>query len=82
METILLIATNSILNIVCFFIGAKVRQKVDKGEKLELPNLNPVDIYHEHKEKEEAKAEMDKLEKILNNMDKYDGTSAHQEDIE
>lgn len=82
METALLIATISILNIVCFFIGAKVGQKVVKGEELELPNLNPVDIYHEHKEKEEAKAEMDKLEKILNNMDKYDGTASGQEDIE
>lgn len=82
METILLIVTISILNIVCFFIGAKVGQTVVKGEEIKMPNLNPVDIYHEHKEKEEAKQEMDKLEKILSNMERYDGTAAGQEDIE
>ena len=32
MDTIILIITISTLNAVCFFIGAKVRQKVDKGE--------------------------------------------------
>ena len=82
METILLIAVISTLNIVCFFIGAKVGQKVVKGEDLKAPTVNPMTIYKEHQEKKEAEKEINKLEKILNNLDRYDGTEAGQEDIE
>ena len=41
METILLIAVISTLNIVCFFIGAKVGQKVVKGEELKVVYQDP-----------------------------------------
>jgi hypothetical protein len=82
METILLIAVISTLNIVCFFIGAKVGQKVVKGEEIKAPTLNPMTIYNEHQEKKEVEKEKDKLDKILKNIDKYDGTEAGQEDIE
>lgn len=71
----------SILNIVCFFIGAKVRQKVDKGEALKLPTINPIEIYREHQERKEADKEKEKLDIILSNIEKYDGTSKGQEDV-
>jgi hypothetical protein len=38
-------------------------------------------MYEEHKEKEAVKQEMDKLEVILNNIEKYDGTEKGQEDV-
>ena len=81
METILLIAVISILNIVCFFIGAKIGQKVVKGEELKAPAINPINFYNEHKEKEAAKQELDKLEVILKNIERYDGTESGQEDV-
>ncbi len=81
METIVLIAIVGTLNIVCFFIGAKVGQKVVKGEPIKGPKINPVTIYNEHKEKEEVKKERDKINTILNNIERYDGTSAGQEDV-
>ena len=71
METVLLIAVISILNIVCFFIGAKIGQKVVKGEEIKVPTINPVTLYEEHKEKEAAKQELDKLEVILKNIERY-----------
>lgn len=71
----------SILNIVCFFIGAKVRQKVDKGEALKLPTINPIEIYREHQERKEVDKEKEKLDIILSNIEKYDGTSKGQEDV-
>lgn len=85
METILLIATVSILNIVCFFIGAKTAQTIAKGETIKAPDLNklnPMTIYKEHTEKKEAEKEINKMEKILRNADRYDGTPNGQEDIE
>lgn len=84
METILLIAVNGFFCALCFVLGAKVGQKVVRGETIETPKisaLNPLKAYEEHKEKEAAKQEMDKLEVILNNIEKYDGTERGQEDV-
>ena len=81
METILLVAVIGILCIVCFFIGAKVGQKVNKGETLELPNLNPIKAYEEYKETQEAKLEQEKYKIISENIDNYDGTSIGQKKV-
>ena len=48
--TILVVGT---LNIVCFFIGAKVGQTVSKGETIEVPTINPIKAYNEHLDKRE-----------------------------
>lgn len=78
---ILLILVVSTLNIVCFFIGAKVGQKVVKGEEIKAPTLNPIALYSEYQEKKEAQREKEKLEVILGNIERYDGTGARQEDV-
>ena len=52
----ILIAVIGALCIVCFFVGAKVGQKVVKGEEIKMPNLNPIAAvknYEERKEQEE-----------------------------
>ena len=85
METILLILVVSTLNIACFFIGAKTAQTIARGETIKAPDLNklnPMTIYKEHEEKKEAEKEKNKLEAILKNIERYDGTEAGQEDIE
>lgn len=71
----------SILNIVCFFIGAKVGQKVDKGEEIKMPTISPVALYKEHKEKQEVEKRREKLDVIRNNIEIYDGTEKGQEDV-
>ncbi len=78
---ILLILIVSTLNVVCFFIGAKVGQKVVKGEEIELPSLNPLKAYKEAQEKREAERQQDRLDTILQNIEAYDGTSAGQKDV-
>ena len=84
MEVVLIITT-SILNIVCFFIGAKTVQRASNGEEIKTTEFNPIKavnkVITEHREKEEAKAEKEKLETILRNIERYDGTSSHQEDV-
>ena len=79
MEYLILMAVITILNLLCFLIGAIVGQKTVKGEKIELPKLNPMEVYREHQEKKEASKEMDKLETILRNIEKYDGTTRGQD---
>ena len=81
METILIILTVGILNVGCFFIGAKVGQKVVKGEPIEIPSLNPMKAYREAQDRKEAEREADKLGTILQNIEAYDGTGAGQKDV-
>ena len=78
---ILIILTVGILNIGCFFIGAKVGQKVVKGESIELPSINPMKAYREAQERKEAEREADRLDTILQNIEAYDGTGAGQKDV-
>lgn len=80
---IIAIAVISGLNIVCFFIGAKVGQKVVKGEDVQLPN--PIKAVHEsietYKETKEAEKEQNYYDTILHNIDVYDGSPAGQREI-
>lgn len=79
--TALLLALMGFFNIACFVIGAKVGQAVAKGEKIETPNVNPLKAYQHREAKKEAKIEREKLKKVLQNIDRYDGTSRGQVDV-
>ena len=82
MELMLLgMAITTGLNVTCFLIGAMVGQKVVKGEKIELPKVNPMEIYKERQEKKAAEEEKSKLDTILKNIERYDGTPRGQEDV-
>ena len=80
MEILLIVAVGT-LNIACFFIGAKVGQTVNKGKDIEAPNLNPVTVYKRHLEQREADREKNKLDVIMANIERYDGTGNGQEDV-
>ena len=80
MEVLLLLVMGAV-NIACFMIGAKVGQKVTKGEAIELPTVNPMELVREHQEKRAAQEERDKVETILRNIESYDGTGYGQEDV-
>lgn len=81
METLIILAISGLFNILCFVIGAKVGQSVAKGETISTPNFNPLKAYQESKAQRKAEAQQDKLNKILRNIDRYDGTSRGQEDV-
>lgn len=79
---VLLIAVVGTLNIACFFIGAKVGQTVVKDKEIEMPEIkSPMKLYQEHQDKKEAEKEKNKLDVILQNIERYDGTANHQEDV-
>lgn len=82
MELMLLgMAITTGLNVTCFLIGAIVGQKVVKGEKIELPKVNPMQAYREHQERKAVEEEKNKIETIMRNIERYDGTAAGQEDV-
>lgn len=78
---IALVLTVGVLCISCFMIGAKVGQTVSKGEDVKLPNINPIEAYREHENKKNAREEQDKLDTIMRNIERYNGTAEGQEDL-
>ena len=69
----------AISNILCFIVGARIGQKVNRGEEVKLPN--PITAVKEHKKRTEAEEEQNRLNTILENIERYDGTSIGQKQI-
>jgi hypothetical protein len=80
-EAIALVVTISIMNMVCFTLGTSVRQKVDKGKEVSMPDVNPVHMYHDHQKRKEQAKKASQREVLLRNIERYDGTPFGQEDI-
>ena len=78
---IMLLPIMGVVNIVCFSIGAKIGQAVNKGERVETPNLNPMKAIRERNARKSEEIRQDKLNTILRNIERYDGTSKGQEDV-
>lgn len=68
-------------NAACLIIGAKVGQKVAKGEPVKIRLPNPVAAIREEKAHREEDRAQSILEAQLRNIEKYDGTGLGQEDI-
>lgn len=79
--TVVLILVVGTLNAVCFFLGAKVGQKVSKNEPIQMPALDPMKPIRERENRRIAEREQNKLGIILQNIDNYDGTSYSQKDV-
>ena len=80
MEVLLMLSTGAMC-ILCFMEGARVGQKVSRGEEIKLPTVNPLELAREREDKREAQREQDRLDAIMRNIENYDGTSNNQEDV-
>lgn len=78
---VLTVLCTGALCIVCFLIGAKVGQTVNKGEEIKVPTVNPFKAYREHEARKEAEMEQNRIDTILRNIERYDGTPNGQEDV-
>lgn len=82
MTDILLICTVfGVFLILSFVIGARVGQKIVKGEEVKVELPNPIKKIEEHREKKEVEKEIEKLDIITENIDNYDGTGLGQKEI-
>lgn len=79
MNDILNILLVSMLNIVCFFVGAKIGQKVNKGEDLCIKG--PIERIKEHNSQKEYEKIQQRIKIVEDNIDAYDGTSNNQQQI-
>ena len=84
-ETIIICTIFGIFLIVSFIIGARVGQKIVKGEEVKITPPNPITVVKEHHENKELKKELDKeqerLQIMMENIENYDGTGARQQVI-
>ena len=78
---VLTLAVFGAVNIFCFLLGAKVGQTVSKGETVVMPTVNPMEMVRQHRAKQKAVEELDKLDTIMRNIETYDGTSNGQKDV-
>lgn len=78
-----LIGIVGIMNILCFFIGARTGQKVIKNEPIVVKT--PMEVVKEKIETRAAKREQEVQDEIIDtiqhNIDIYDGTAMGQKDI-
>lgn len=80
-ETIILCTIFGIFILTAYSMGLKNGQKLSKNEEIVLPNINPVKVIREEKEKHEAKKKQEAYEIMMSNIDNYDGTSTGQREI-
>ena len=80
-DTLILIVSIGIMNILCFFIGAKIGQKVVRQEPIEMPKIQPIKAIREHNENREVVRIQEKDRILSENIDNYNGTSLGQQDL-
>lgn len=80
MEILLVLVTGA-LCVACFFVGAKVGQKVSRGETIETPKIDPLGAFRKREERKEARREQERIDTIMRNIENYDGTGNGQEDV-
>lgn len=78
---VLLLGIMCLANILCFVIGAKVGQTVSKGERVELPSIDPMKAARERQERREAEKAQEWADAVMHNIDNYNGTAEGQRDI-
>jgi hypothetical protein len=82
MEAVIIVAVVALANIACFMIGVKTGMAVAKGEEIKLVELpRAFDFTEQREQTAEADIEQQKLDKILRNIEIYDGTSIGQEEL-
>ena len=68
-------------DVVCLLIGARLGRAIDKGDAIPSPIKDVTRAVKTAKADKAAKRDLDRYEKILQNIDRYDGTSSGQVDV-
>ena len=80
-ESIILCTIFGVFILVAYSLGLKNGQRISKNEEVVVPNVNPIKVITEEKEKYEEKKKQEAYEIMMSNIDNYDGTGLGQKDI-
>ncbi len=71
--------------LVGFYLGSFKRQNkqdsINTLPEIKKPNLNPLNAYREKKEREELEQAQKEFNIMMENVNNYDGTSNHQQEV-
>jgi hypothetical protein len=81
METVLVCTVFGVFLCISFLLGAKVGQKVANNEPITIPTLNPVKMVKNYKLTKKQQEEIDELNKLMQNIDNYDGSEIGQQEV-
>lgn len=81
LETILFCSIFGLFIMATYTLGLRNGQKLSKKEEIQMPNINPVEIYQDSKIKKEIAKKQEQFDAVMANLEKYDGTGLNQEDI-
>lgn len=82
MESIITCTIFGVFILIAYTLGLKNGQRIVKNEPIELPKVeNPVESINKKRLEKEQQKEIDKINKILENIDNYDGTGANQQEV-
>ena len=82
METITICTIFGAFILLSYTLGLRNGQKLSNHQEVKMPNVNIPKKIKEYQQSKEEEKEQRKLNKILNNIEKYDGTSIGQEEVE
>ena len=80
MEAVIITFAVAIANIACFIIGVKTGMAVAKDEPIVVPTQRAFD-YTKSDASKEAEIAKQKIDTILRNIERYDGTGMGQEEV-
>lgn len=80
-ESIILCTVFGVFILVAYSLGLKNGQRISKNEEVVVPNVNPIKVITEEKERHEEKKKQEAYEIMMSNIDNYDGTGLGQKDI-
>jgi len=80
-DTIIICTIFGVFLLLSFVIGARVGQKIVKGEEVKVEVPNPIKAIERHLETARVEKEADKLSVMMENIDNYDGTDLGQKEI-
>lgn len=84
-EAIILCTIFGVFIMFAFIKGIEIGIKTRKDETIEISTLNPIKVIKEKKQEKEfflqQEAEQKRIDVMLENIDKYDGTEIGQRDI-
>lgn len=81
MEIVLTCTVFGVFLCFAFFLGAKVGQTVVQNKTIEMPTLNPIKKIKEYKQTKKQQEEIDELNKLMQNVDIYDGSEIGQQEV-
>ena len=78
---IILVLVSSLVTMTAYTLGLRIGQKLSKGEVITVKELNPIKIVSRKMDEQTINEELEKLNKVLDNIENYTGDSKGQKEV-